>query len=194
MQRLPDTSSWTKPEVDPISGEMKQVPISRKERIFVLAYIRTLDVQKAAREAGYRASPQYMDQAGREILGKPYIRAIIDRETEKALLSVPDVVHRLKEQATANMADFFKDEHSILPDGTVLNTKVVNWEFLEEKGYLVKKFIQDDKGKITLELYDAQAALNMIGKHIHLFEDQLDLQDLGDIIIKVVKGVHYDDL
>lgn len=194
MEKVPDTSEWKRTLVDPVTGETKLVPISRKERIFILAYMRTLDATKSAREAGFKATGYYIEQIGRNILGKPYIRAIVDEETKKALLSIPDVSSRLKEQASANISDFFKDEFRVLPDGSVVTDKVLDWDKLKEKGYLVKKFVQDDKGKITLELYDAQAALNLIGKHLKMFQDQLDVQDLGDVIVKIVRGVRYEDI
>jgi phage terminase small subunit len=40
---------------------------------------------------------------------------------------------------------------------------------------LVKKYTIDEKGKIAIELYDAQAALQLLGRHHKLFTDRTEL-------------------
>lgn len=39
---------------------------------------------------------------------------------------------------------------------------------------LIKKYGLDDKGKVSIELYDAQAAQQLIGKHHKLFTDKVE--------------------
>jgi hypothetical protein len=52
----------------------------------------------------------------------------------------------------------------------------------------------DAHGKVTVELYDAQKALELIGKHKRLFTETLDINQTGEVIVKVVKGVSYEEL
>lgn len=40
---------------------------------------------------------------------------------------------------------------------------------------LIKKYTIDDKGKVSIELYDAQAALQLLGRHHKLFVDRTEL-------------------
>lgn len=39
---------------------------------------------------------------------------------------------------------------------------------------LIKKYTIDDKGKVSIELYDAQAALALLGKHHKLFTEKVE--------------------
>lgn len=43
----------------------------------------------------------------------------------------------------------------------------------KDKLHLIKKYSLDEKGKVTIELYDAQSALAHIGKHHGLFVDRV---------------------
>jgi len=186
-------SNWKKPHRDPHTGETKMVPLTGREKKFVLAYLKTLNGVKAAYEAG-ATTPERARSLSSLYLGKPHIREIIDQELANQVLSGPSILHRLSEQATANIADFFKEVLEIQPDGTVqVVGREVNWDLVKEKGYLIKK-VGWDKGKFTFELYDAQKALEILGKHLKLWGETIDLQDLGDVIVKVVQGVRYEDL
>jgi phage terminase small subunit len=40
--------------------------------------------------------------------------------------------------------------------------------------HLIKKYSLDDKGKVSIELYDAQAALTLLGRHHKLFVDRTE--------------------
>jgi len=53
---------------------------------------------------------------------------------------------------------------------------------------LIKKYSLDDKGKVSIELYDAQAALALLGKHHKLFVDRTEHTgaDGGPIVLTPV--------
>lgn len=76
-----------------------------------------------------------------------------------------EVLARLAEQARGTMADFLRTNADGTPTGFNLGP--------ETPQHLIKKVSITEKG-ITLELYDAQAALVQIGKAHGLFTDRTE--------------------
>ena len=195
MSRNPvETRDWRKPRRGS-DGQEFMVPLHPKEKAFILAYLRTLDVEKSAIAAGYTSRhPDGPYMRGHFLMGLPYIRKIISEVQGKALLVETDIVERLNEMATINVDYFFTTVYdAILPDGTVPSHKEIDWEAVHKKGFLIKELVID-RGKTTIKLYDAKDALELLGKHRHLWSDQMALKDLGDVIVKIVKGVTMEDI
>ena len=100
----------------------------------------------------------------------------------------PEVIARLSDMGRADMAKF-----------TDVRAPVDLKDNLDS--HLVKKIVvqarrhQDGTitAKTTIELHDAQAALEKLARHLGLFEGAGDSED-KPLIIKVLKGVSMDDL
>lgn len=100
------------------------------------------------------------------------IKEEITRRLREKHLTADMVIARLSEMATSNIADFA----SIKTSEDLANSR--------EIAYLIKKFkrkiikCDDDPNKeyeeIELELYDAQAALEKVGRHLILFTDKVE--------------------
>ncbi len=197
QRKIPSTDDWKKPRRTKDGGTV-MVPLQNKEKMFILVFLRTLDYAKAARESGIvgpEVSTDIASTVGRNVTKIPAIKEIILDQQRQQILGEEDVLSRLADQATASLSDFFKDILEILPDGTVrVVGHQLDWDMVRSKGHLIKKLTQDPQGRITIELYDAQAALTLLGKHRRLFTETLDIQETGEVIVKVVKGVSYDAL
>lgn len=163
-------------------NEVKSVPeLTDKQRLFVEAYLICWNATEAARKAGYSAKAAR--QQGAENLSKPYIRAFIDARLKEVCMSADEVLARLTQQASANINDF-------VYFGSNGHIRGLKKKALRERGHLVKK-ITSSEGKtesIGIELYDAQAALALIGKHHKLFTEIQEHtgKDGGPIEVKEV--------
>lgn len=142
--------------------------MNQKQEVFVNAYLRTWNATKAAIEAGYATNSAR--QQGSRLLSNADIQAAIAERLNELKLSADEVLVRLGEHARGSMGHFVKiDEKGAALDlkqaadaGQLHLIKKITW----------KKRTTDSYTEIehSIELYDAQAALQLIGKHHRLFE------------------------
>jgi len=138
------------------------VALSNKQRVFVEEYLKDWNATQAALRAGYSAKTAY--SIGQENLKKPEVNTAIQARITEKVMSADEVLLRLADQARGSMEDF-------LTAGEIDLLKA------EQNGklHLVKRVSVTDKGTVTLELHDAQAALVHIGRHHGLFVDKQEI-------------------
>ena len=156
------------------AGESVMAELTDKQQAFVTHYLACLNGAEAARRAGYPAKSAR--QVASENLSKPDIRAAIDAALAHAAMPASEVLARLTEHARASMEEFV----SVRGRGASLDLKAA-----KERGvlHLVKKYTKTNKG-VSVEIYDAQAALITLGKYYRLFGDDggiLKYIDLGKL-------------
>jgi phage terminase small subunit len=139
--------------------------LSNKQQVFINEYLISWNATDAARRAGYA----YPNVEGPKNLVNPSIQSFIVERLKEKQLTADAVLSRLAEMAFSNMSDFAY----IQTNADLANAR--------ERGYLIKKFkrkitTRDDYTveDIELELYDAQSALEKIGKHLSLFIDKVE--------------------
>jgi len=137
-----------------------------RQRAFISYYLECWNASEAARKAGY--SEKTARFIGSENLTKPNIRAEIDRRLKALAMSADEVLARLQAQATASMAEFVNVNQET-------GEPAIDLRKAEQSGKLnvLKKLSITDKG-LTVELYDAQGALQLLGKHHGLFTDKIE--------------------
>lgn len=145
--------------------------LTTKQRVFVEEYLTCWNATEAARRAQYR-SP---DKQGSQLLGKTSIQATIQARLADKAMSADEVLARLAEHARGSMGDFLKINEE--DGGAQLDLLQAR-----DKLHLIKKYSIDDKGKVTIELYDAQSALALIGKRHGLFVDRQEQGKPGDFV------------
>ena len=146
--------------------------LSLKQRLFVEAYLRTRNATQAAREAGYQGNDNVLAVKGHENLRKPEIAALISARIAEQAMLADEVLARLAEQARADISEFIKLEKGY---------PVLDLEKAERAGklHLVKSLVPTRYGT-KLELYDAQAALQLLGKAHGLFTERFDMTTHGE--------------
>lgn len=164
---------------------MSNKGLTQKQAVFVLAYLRTWNASEAAREAGY-ANPA---QLGYQLLHKTsVVEAVKARIAEKAM-SADEVLLRLADQARSSMVDFLDVDQERLDLDKARDAG---------KLHLVKKFSRTDTqygGSISIELYDAQAALVQLGKHHGLFVERhehsgtIDVNEYRDTLARKLDSI-----
>jgi phage terminase small subunit len=141
--------------------------LTPKQQIFINEYLKCWNATEAARQAGY--SEKTARAIGAENLTKPYIWDRIQQALRESAMSAEEVLMRLGDHARGDLAYF--------ADVDDLRDLVDN-----SKSHLVKKIKRvitktKDDTEITrfeIELYDAQAALEKLGRHHGLFTDRVE--------------------
>jgi hypothetical protein len=184
----------TEPKQRYDAGEAKARTLSPRRRRFVEAYLTTWNASEAARQAGYTGKSNVI---GPRLLANVGIQSRIAERMKESAMGADEVLKRLSDIARSDIGDF-------LDIGNMAFS--VDLNKAKEMGitHLLKKVkmrtattlsadgVETETHTIEVEPYDAQAALNTLGKHLNLFNDKIEF--VGDVIVKVIKGVSLDEL
>jgi phage terminase small subunit len=154
-------------EPDPLEG------LTWQQRKFVVAYLGVANgnATEAARIAGY-AHPNVQ---GSQQLVKLSIRAAIAAKLENTALPVDEVLGRLSDMASVDMGDFV----AVSEAGFTLALPKAK---KARKLHLVKKLTHTKYG-VSIELHDAQAALEKLGRYHGLFKDLHETKNETTVIL-----------
>lgn len=119
-------------------------------RIFVEEYLRTWNATAAARAAGY--SEKTAALIGHENLRKPNIAAEIDRRKAEIIMTTDEALARLGEQARGAHTAYIRADGSV----DLIGLKAAGLM------HLVKGTRRDRDGRLIVEFYDAQSALDKL--------------------------------
>lgn len=165
--------------------------MTERQKKFCNEYLIDLNVTQAAIRAGYTA--KYADKRAYGLLDKPEIKEYIEKRMqarEKRTEITQDMV--LKELAAIAFTDGSKyakvieknayDEKGnpvINPEtGEILRYKAIAFKNTDELTDIEKKAISGiHKGKdgMRVETYDKLKALELLGKHLGMFKDKVEL-------------------
>jgi hypothetical protein len=144
--------------------------LTGKQRRFINFYLELWNGTEAASRAGYKGDRDTLAVVASENLRKPKIRDAIEKRLESEAMGADEVLWRFGQQARGNLADFINTD---IPGG------LVDMDAIAEKGHLLKKFTWTKQG-ITVEMYDAQVALDKLGKAHRLFVHEIKHTGTGE--------------
>jgi len=153
--------------------------LTDKQKVFIETYLKCWNAGKAAKEAGY-AFPY---RSGYENLINPDIQIHIRQRLLGHIMDADEAMSRLSEQGRADMAAFLD---CIGEDGQLNLLKVKE----SGKTHLIKSIYWTKHGP-RLVLYDAQKALELIGKAHGIFKETVD--HTGEIVVHHTGNVKPDD-
>lgn len=159
--------------------------LNAKQRRFVEEYLVCLNASEAARRAKYATKPNVQ---GARMLANASIQRAVAAGMALHTMPAPEVLYRLTSIARGTGYDFVTVYESPLTDLSgepvlgkdgapiVRRFPSLDLEKAEQHGmlHLVKKIGYTAFGP-SVELYDAQAALALIGKHHGLFVEKIDI-------------------
>jgi hypothetical protein len=151
--------------------------LNPRQKKFLAAYlVNGGNATAAAREAGYANARV----EGYRLTRVPAISAAIKEHLDAAAMSAEEVLARLADHARGDLADFIDIGRS--------GRWKLDLKKAEKLGllHLVKKISYDRKGNPTLELHDAQAALQLLAKHHGLLTEKVEHS--GTVRIEDVLG------
>ena len=135
--------------------------LTGKQAKFVEEYLQDFNATRAAQRAGYSGNLNTLAAIGSENLRKPNIAQAIKVRLQESAMSADEVLQRLAEQARG-VSDSYIGESGELD---IVQLK------RDGKAHLIKR-VRDTRHGRDYEFYDAQRALDLIGKHFALFVDR----------------------
>ena len=165
--------------------EKSEFEITDKMRQFVDEYLIDLNATQAAIRAGY--SEATAQEQSSQLLDRPDIRELVEQRQkdriDRTQLSQDLTVNELKTIAFSDVADFV-----IVKEGGVIEQRPFN-ELKKEQTRCVKKIkqtvrtAQSSDGSILhqtatleIELHDKLKALELLGRHLGMFNDSIRLK------------------
>ena len=157
--------------------------LTRQRRKFVEEYLACWCGAEAARRAGYSARTAGVLAC--RMLKDPDIAALIQARIAEKTMTADEALLRLAEQARGEQAAYLR------ADGTVDLERLL----ADRKGHLIKGMKWTQRGDLVVEFYDAQRALELIGRRLGLFVDRQELSGPGGgpISVKGYMTVSPDD-
>jgi phage terminase small subunit len=157
------------------------VALTAKRRTFAEEYLKDFNATAAAMRVGY--SERTARQRGYILRHTPEVEEYIKARIEECAMTAEEVLLRLAEQARAKHTAYLR------PDGTFNLERLIG----EGKAHLVKGTKWDAQGNLVVEFHDAQSALQLLGKHLKLFAEQVEHSGPGGGPIKAYVAISPDD-
>jgi phage terminase small subunit len=133
--------------------------------LFIAHYCDCWNGAEAARRAGYAEKSANVE--GARLLANASISAAIKEHIDQ-IMPAGEVLQRLADHARTDMDDFTDAETATLNLGKAKRAG---------KMHLIKKFSRTETDKsthVSIELHDAQSALEKLGKYHGLFRDRVE--------------------
>lgn len=164
------------------------VKLTPKQMRFVDEYLVDLNATQAAIRAGYSTKTAHV--TGPENLGKPRIAEEISRRQKdlqrRTEVTQDRVVKELARIAFANIADYIHVETQTRTkdDGTEVTYQIVMFNETQELSADQRAALAVVKQSVNgfeLKLHDKIKALELLGRHIGMFTDKLEVKGAIDI-------------
>lgn len=144
--------------------------MTKKQKRFCEEYLIDLNATQAAIRAGY--SPESARQSGADNMKNPYIRARIEKamadRSRRTGVNADRVVMELAKIAFVNAADV------IDADDATLKADAADEDLAAVQSVKVKTFGEDGVER-EIKLADKIKALELLGRHLGMFNDRLRL-------------------
>ncbi len=146
--------------------------LTNKQRAFIDEYLQCWNSAEAARRAGY--SERTARSQGHRLLTNVDISEEIQQRIADRAMDADEALELIASHARGSIGDFID---------VVGRLAIINLEKAEAAGklHLIKKLKYNALGVPEIELYDAQSALQLIGRHHGLFKDVTENHTTLDI-------------
>jgi phage terminase small subunit len=146
--------------------------LTDKQEVFVNAYLRHFNATRAAIEAGYSAKTA--QQIGSENLSKPLIASRIRARMETDAMSTSEVLYHLAQIARGDYNDISDNSGGLDMFGARQAGKTNLIKRVKNKAIVTE---DSDISETEVEMYDRLRALELIGKHLKMWTDKVQLED-----------------
>lgn len=146
--------------------------LNAKQQAFIEHYLTCWNATQAAILAGY--SEKSARKQGSRMSTNVDIQSAVQARLTELKMSADEVLTRLTEHARGSVASFVR----VTPSGDLRGFNLSDDKPLHllHKISITTRTMKDDvsEERVSIELYDAQAALALLGKHHKLFVDKVE--------------------
>lgn len=166
--------------------------LSNKHQAFVDAYLKTFNATKAAIEAGY--SEDTARQQGSRLLTYADIKAALRTRYEENAMDANELLHHLAEIARGNIGDVIDDKGNLDLDKArqLGKSPLIKSVRSRTTTYTDKGGDGADTFETEVGMYDRMKALELIGKHLAMFTDKVQVN--MTIEDKIVAGIRNNEV
>jgi len=151
--------------------------LSAKHQQFVNEYLTCWVATEAYQRVYPKSSYESAQASASELLGNPNISQEIQRRITEHAMTANEVLARLAEHARGDMDDYLTEDGGIdLPKARKARKTRLLKKITSRRVVRTKEDEEIEDTTTSIELYDAQAALLQIGKHLDLFSDKINIK------------------
>lgn len=167
-----------KPATPRLEDPKPGADLTDRQRAFIEHYLTCWNATEAARRARYSAKTA--NEQGSRLLANVSVQAAITKRLGELKMTADEVLTRLAQHARGDIGELLDATGNI-------DLKAAR---RQKRLHLVRRISDTDKG-ISVEMYDAQAALVQIGRALKLFVDRKELSgpDGGPVQVEDVEAV-----
>jgi len=186
--------------------------LTRKQQIFVEEYLNCWNASEAARRAGYKGDAH---SVGSQLLANISVATELQARITERGVKAPEVLDKLASHARSDIGQFFKESFRWsqwpLPSDEIVDERevpdpkhpgkmirqyqcrrmVFDLDKMSDPEYskLIRKYTDSPKSGISIELHDAQAALEKLGKALGVLRENVNMSQDGpiEIVTRIVR-------
>lgn len=169
----------------PPKSVLDSLKLTPKQRLFVQEYLIDLNAKQASIRAGY--SPANAEFQGHQLINNPKVKqaielAMYERE-QRTKVTQDRVIEELAKIAFLNPTDVINEYDASLRSGatredTAAISSIRVKRFPTREGFGVER---------EIKLHDKIRALELLGKHLGLFNDKLNIT--ADAVVRIVDDI-----
>lgn len=158
--------------------------LTPKQKIFADEYLIDLNATRAYREAYPKVKKDEVAKAaGSRLLTNvnvaDYIKMRMKDREQRTEITQDWVLEELRKIASVNGSDFAK----VLVEDRSARVELVPTDDLPEEKRAAIAAIKEGKFGITVESYDRVRALELLGRHLGMWNDRLDVSGVEGVVI-----------
>ena len=162
--------------------------MNEKQKRFAVVYLKDFNGTRAYKEV-YNCSDEVARRSASRLLTNVDIQKLIQEESkkqlEKAEVSVVDIINELKAIAFSKGSDYAKVTNRERNVGTKENpimvecsdVDIIDTDKLTEDQKKAISCIKQTRYGINIETYDKTKALELLGKYMNIFSENINLND-----------------
>lgn len=160
--------------------------LTPKQQRFVLEYLIDLNATQAAVRAGYSA--RTADRIGPELLGKTWIAEAVQKAQEERAKAAGITAERILLELSRIAFGTQKDLAKWDSDGvSLLSSESLG----DDQAAIVAEVSQrstESGTSLKIKTHDKTKALELLGRHLGMFEDRVNVTGLGDLAARLAQA------
>lgn len=166
--------------------------LTGKRELFAHEYLKDLSATQAAIRAGYSAKSA--PQEGCRLLAEPEVQELVAKlaaeRNQELKINARDVLLELHRMLTADVSQAFDVDGSLLPIHDIpLDLRRTISSFEVEEVWSGRGADREQTGILRkVKFWSKEKGAELLGRHLALFNDKLDLNVSGDLAERIVKG------